>query len=243
MEFPLGKSSIKFKAIKFNDKNSKIMLDFDLGARSLKQDAVADLLVSIVDEEFFSTLRTQEQLGYAVSLEVMNSIDANAITFFVQSQEDSHTAKDVAARIERYVREEMGEILTNLSDEKLNKIKDANIKKKLSPKIDLSSDVSDNWTQIVDGKYIFDKEQKDAETIATIEKQDLIDIYTAKIVGDDARKLLWCLVGNVEDAQEVDDEISNLEVIESKYDDEETVITNLGAFKKGLNLYPRYLNN
>lgn len=243
MEFPLGRSSIKFKAIKFNDKNSKIMLDFDLGARSLKQDAVADLLVSVVDEEFFSTLRTQEQLGYSVSLEVMNSIGANAITFFVQSQEDSHTAKDVAARIERYVREEMRELLENLSDEKLNKIKDANIKKKLSPKIDLSADVKDNWSQIVDGKYVFDKEQKDAETIATIGKQDLIDIYTAKIVGDEARKLLCCLVGKAEDAQEVDDEILNLEVIESKYEEDEFVVTDIVAFKKGLNEYPRYMNN
>lgn len=243
LELPLGRSSIKFKAIKSNDKNSKTSLSYDLGARSLQQDAITDLLVSVVDEEFFSTLRTQEQLGYSVSLEALNSTDANALSFFIQSQEDNHSAKDVAARIERYVQVDMREILEHLSEEKFAKIKEANIKKKLTPNIDLKSEVKSNWTQIIEGKYAFNKKQKDAETIATIAKNDLNDLYTSKLVGEETRKLLCCLVGNIESAQANSDEIPTLKTVSDKYSEDENIVGDIVEFKNGLNEYPKYLMN
>jgi secreted Zn-dependent insulinase-like peptidase len=55
-----------------NDENSACTFYFQLPSRDIEQYAVLELLAEIIDEKFYTRLRTQQQVGYIVGSGVKN---------------------------------------------------------------------------------------------------------------------------------------------------------------------------
>lgn len=136
--------------------------------------------------------------------------------------------------------EDVKEILENLSDEKFNKIRDGKIREQLEPFNSISSEANYNMKKISDKSYIFDQYKKEAKTMETITKQDMIDFYNKIFITNKPRNLSVQIVGNVEE-EEKDSMI--MKFITEKHNDDEEIVTDLKAFKETLVPHPKYQRN
>jgi secreted Zn-dependent insulinase-like peptidase len=241
LKLPEGRKSIKIKSFQDGDKNSFVIEVFDLGERSMRKDCMVDLMTTIFEEPVFDTLRTKEQLAYTVRIDSDTTDDSIIMMLYIKSQEDKHPARSIAARLLNFVMADMKDILEKLSDEDYGKISESMINSQLIPFTDFDEESQFYWNQIVGHYYAFDRKQKKAEMYAKISKQDVINFYNEMFVDKPRRNLNIQLIGSVTGAEDDDnnDDMS-LTLIDSKFDDEDEVITDLEEFKRGLEHYPSF---
>jgi secreted Zn-dependent insulinase-like peptidase len=72
-----------------------------VGPDHLKTNALLQLLVQLGKRDAFYTLRTQEQLGYIVSMFPSNEYGVQGVAFILQS--DKFSAAHLASRVEVFV--------------------------------------------------------------------------------------------------------------------------------------------
>ena len=135
------------------------------------------LLASIISEPSFNVLRTKEQLGYIVFALARGSTGAMGMRIIVQSEK---SPVFLETRIEAFL-DYFKEFLEAMSEEEFEKHKQAVIQKKLEKPKNLHGESSRYWTAIEDGYYDFQRRYRDAEETGTITKQEVIDLYLAKI--------------------------------------------------------------
>lgn len=244
LKIPTGRRSIKFKSLQPNDKNSVAIEFFDLGLRTLRQDCVVDLFAAIFEEPVFDILRTKEQLAYSVNIAQENTSDSLSIVFYIKCQEDKHPARSTGLRLLQFVKEDMKKILDELTEEKYKKIQDSTVNLALIPFATFNEERRFYWNQITNRYYSFDHRLQQSVMYAIITKQHIIDFYNEMFVENSHRNLSIQLIGNAnpEEINENDESEEDLKItlIDTKYDDEDEVITNLEEFKRGLEQNPSF---
>jgi secreted Zn-dependent insulinase-like peptidase len=214
---------------------------FDLGERSLRKDCLVDMMVTIFEEPFFDVLRTKEQLAYSVTIMYESTDGSISLVLMIKCQENKHSARSIATRLLNFVQADMAEILEKLSDDDFDKIKESNINAQLIPFTSLDAESNFYFTQIINNYYSFDRKDKKAEMYRKISKHDIIYFYNEMLVQQPHRNLSIQLIGNVGEADESDNDDMSLQFIDTKFEDEEDeVITNMEAFKEGLDTYPSF---
>lgn len=108
----------------------------------------------------------------------------------------------------------------------------------------LNEEVQRNWNEIVSEEYIFSRNKIEAECIATITREELIEFLMDK--SNELRKMSFQTVGNsvgvVEEEQDVDMEQCDLPKCMTKEyicSDEKPTVRDLEDFKNNLFVYPR----
>lgn len=192
-ELPFGQSTICVRSLQKCDMNSTITSYYQLGKSSLKLTALTDMLVSLIEEPLFDTLRTKEQLGYDVAISVRDTFNILGITITVKSQENKFTSTEVDARIASFS-EEIVKILTEMGADDFELARDSLIKLKALPDTELKEEMQRNWTEITEEEYLFDRRFREIEHLKKITQADVIEFYKNLI--QNKRKLSIQVIGD-----------------------------------------------
>jgi len=169
------------------DVNSAIENYYQMGTTNTKDDVLLELLVHMLQEPFFSQLRTVEQLGYVVHSGVRRDFNVQGLFVLIQSSEVSPTHMD--ERIEIFFQQFMNK-LENLSDSEYNTHLEALIAKKEEKEKQLARLSVKFWIEINNYSYQFDRMKRDVECLKALQKSELVDFYKRYIVNYETRKKL-----------------------------------------------------
>lgn len=144
-----------------------------LGSETLQSVALLELLVHASSEQCFNQLRTKEQLGYIVHLGMRRSRGAHGLHVLVQSAFDP---AHVERRIEVFLRATRRR-LQALPDAEFAKLRDALVEEKRVKPKQLTKQADVFHVEIVRESYEFDLADREADVIATLNKQHLLDFF------------------------------------------------------------------
>lgn len=129
-----------------NDDNSATVFSFQLNSRDIQDTVNIELLGEAIEQPFYNSLRTQQQLGYIVFSKVRARDGIFSLTFTVQSS--IVTGEELTNRINKFI-DEIISSFSNIKEETLNQYKQGLITQKLEPDQRLTSHAQRLWSEIV----------------------------------------------------------------------------------------------
>jgi insulysin len=129
-----------------NDENSAVSFIFQLPSREIADLMLLELLGQAIEQPFYNSLRTQQQLGYIVSSRTRLKDGIGFLSCTVQSSIAS--GPELTKRIETFI-DEASTTFINLNDEMLDDFKEGLITQKLEPDQRLTSEAMRLWAEIV----------------------------------------------------------------------------------------------
>lgn len=236
-EIPTGATYLKVKSFLSNDKNSIIKNYYQIGKNSIESECLLELLVKIVREPLFNSLRTQQQLGYSVSCASKNDNDILGFTITVESQEKRNSARHVDAKIENFLTDFLTTLLNDTSDSEFETMKRSIINQKRSNDIDLESEVVRNWHEIRDKKNQFERNEIEARQMELLNKNSLIIFFKEYLLpSSQRRKLSLQVLANAgDDVSLLEHGFVHLDLI--KNDDSQNCVGNLLRFRESLKIF------
>lgn len=128
------------------DINSAASLYFHLPSRSPEDYMIVELLAEVLEQQFYSSLRTQHQLGYLVYANAGKREGVRSITFCVQSA--IVDGAEITRRIEAFIANEMPAFLARLTETELEVYKQGLIGRRLEPDQRLTAQAGRFWAEI-----------------------------------------------------------------------------------------------
>jgi len=168
-----------------HDINSVIWLEYQISARSVRADALVELLGQIFQVPFYEQLRTQEQLGYLVWSFYHYDEPMALFTFCVQSPQKD--PKFLNERIDAFLTE-FEENLVNMSDEEFKTQVEAVITVKLQKFQNLGEEVASNWEEVFNQTCQFNRRFVVADELRKITKEELVQFYREKMLKENTRR-------------------------------------------------------
>lgn len=239
-EIPIGTNVLRVKSILPNDKNSTTTSYIQIGPSSIRLQCLIEFIEKIMEEPIFDILRTQEQLGYSVGCSHRMNHGILGLSVTVQSQQDKNTTAFVDNRIEKFLNENVAKSLETMSDEEFTTFQTALIKLKNMVEVELESEVSRHWGEIASREYIFNRLELEAQMIAQLTKNDVIDFFKAKIISPEARKLSIQVIGSGAQEETLEENhIPSLQILgEEGLSEGQQAIADMNEFKDSLNFHP-----
>ncbi|CAN0120298.1 unnamed protein product [Ectocarpus sp. 6 AP-2014] len=168
--------------------NSAVQLLFQVSDRSLESQVLAEVLMATIEEPFYNSLRTKQQLGYMVFSGVSRVEGVRFMYLTVQSAERS--APYLTDRCLEFV-QEFRQQLVELTPGKLSDFVQGLLSRKLEPDHRLFSEVNRNWGEIVTGQLKFDRRREEVEALRKIQEEDLLRFFERHLQeGGEDRRLL-----------------------------------------------------
>ncbi|KAK7078176.1 Nrd1 complex RNA-binding subunit [Halocaridina rubra] len=253
--FELNNGCQVARAYGFNpaDTNSSIINYYQGDPGSARSEVLHEFIQMIMDEPVFDFLRTREQLGYHVYCTNRNTFGILGLSITVNSQANKFSICHVNEKIETFLSQFVSTV-ENMSEEEMSSLRETLISMKQTVDLTLGQEVSRNWSEIVDGEYVFDRRKKQIDIIKEITKQETLNHLMSVLSSKDNqryRKLSVQIIGarNPENGatpslDDLLDQPFDVKLIgpdkEAGEKDfiQEQFITNISNFKKKLNLYP-----
>jgi secreted Zn-dependent insulinase-like peptidase len=129
-----------------HDINSAASLYFHLPNRLPEDYMIVELLAEVLEQQFYSSLRTQQQLGYLVYANAGKREGVRSITFCVQSA--IVDGAEITRRIEAFIANEMPAFLARLTETELEVYKQGLIGRRLEPDQRLTAQAGRFWAEI-----------------------------------------------------------------------------------------------
>lgn len=149
-----------------------------------------------MEEPIFDVLRTKEQLGYDVRCDMSDFFGVLGFSVTVHYQADKFEPQYINQRIEAFLTD-FKQILLKLSPADYADFQDSLIRIKQCPDVDLSQEVSRNWSEITSGEYIFDRLYKEVEFIKNTTLDVIIKWFDEHTVGGASfRKVSFQVLGH-----------------------------------------------
>jgi len=195
---PDGTWTVRVDSLDRGDANTLVTNYYQKGAGSLRDHAVLESIVQLMEEPVFDTLRTQEQLGYSVAMTLRNTYGVLGLSVTVNTQATKFTAEHVEQRIENFFKEFIADHLT---EEEVGEAVSALTKLKLRADVTLEEEVSRNWQEIMSKEYVFNRNEKEVAILAEIGLEDVKSVLLPLL---STKKLSVQVVGsdNPDPAQE-----------------------------------------
>ena len=225
LKIPVGSSYLRLKSSRRNDINSVVKNYYQIGKSTITKDCNTELIVSLLYEPLFDTLRTQDQLGYEVACTLRKNCGILGITITVEYQESKNSANFIELKIEEFLRNYI-KTLKEMSENEFSSLKRSVISLKLIEDCDLEKEINKNWDEIRIGENCFHRKNIEAQEIEKISKSDVVDFYHNTFLSD-GRKLSVQIIG---------DQISNSKSQINNGENFSSIhfINNLKTFKKNL---------
>ncbi|CAM9761157.1 unnamed protein product [Pylaiella littoralis] len=168
--------------------NSASQLQFQVSDRSIENRVLAQLLMSIMEDPYYDSLRTKQQLGYLVFSGVKLVEGVSMMYLLVQSAERDPTyLTDRSLEFLEGFRQE----LVDLPATKLGDYVGGLVDQKLEPDRRLSAEAERNWAEISTGQLRFDRRKEEAEALRKIREKDLLLFFDRHFrEGGEDRRLL-----------------------------------------------------
>lgn len=176
------------------DKNSAIEVFYQTGpSRNFRRDALSELLCDILEEPMFHELRTVQQLGYTVEMDVQD-LEATA-GFSVVIQSTVASPDVLLGRIDDFIAHAREYIIAGMSEEKFSEYVQALIAKKSQADASLFDHSQRFWEELREGHMQYDRADKEIEVLRCIRKRDVMeffDVYVGREGGK--RRRIVCQV-------------------------------------------------
>ena len=197
-EIPAGATYLRVKSLLPHDKNSMIKNYYQIGKSSTESECLLELLVKVMREPLFNSIRTNQQLGYSVSCSSKNDNNVLGLTIAVESQEKRNSSSTVDDKIESFL-QSFSIILEQMEECEFETMKKSILLHKRSPDTDLEMEVNRNWNEIKESKYQFGKNDIEAQQLELIRKSDLMIFFKDHFQSDTIRKLSVQVIANDDD--------------------------------------------
>ncbi|XP_012261292.2 insulin-degrading enzyme isoform X2 [Athalia rosae] len=158
-------------------KSSCAEVYYQCNLQATESNMLLELLVQIISEPCFNTLRTKEQLGYIVFSGIRRTNGAQGLRVIVQS--DKHP-QYVEQRIEAFLNSMPGQ-LVDMSEEEFLRHKDALATKRLEKPKTMSALSALYWAEISTQQYNFDRANVEISYMRTITKDMIIQFFQEAI--------------------------------------------------------------
>jgi nardilysin len=141
----------------------------------MQQHATLEAAVMMMEEPVFDTLRTQEQLGYSVSITLRNTHGVLGISVTVNTQATKFTADHVDRRIEAFFETFLQDSLT---EEKVAEAVAALVKLKLRADVTLEEEVSRNWNELTSREFLFCRAEREVAALQAVTAETVRALLT-----------------------------------------------------------------
>lgn len=254
-QLPNGEKYCVVQSFNVNDPNSIVTNYYQSGLGSIQESCVIEMLLMLMEEPLFDSLRTKQQLGYDVSCSLRETFGILGFSVSVHCQSDRNSAESVEKRITEFLRDFV-QTLKKISHDDFEEVQESLIKLKKCADIHLKQEVKRNWDEIKGKEYVFDRHHKERKFIEQLSLEEVIQWFEL-IVGFQSplklRKLSTQVVGNLTigtsgnenlDSKCVQNKLSTNSVKQLKFlSQQETVdkfIFSVKDFKDTLTLYPTH---
>ena len=222
---PVGAATVRLDSLAAaGDSNTLVTNYYQAGPGSLRQHAALEAAVLMMEEPVFDTLRTQEQLGYSVSMTLRNTYGVLGLrcleysygctiniyylifSVTVNTQATKFTAEHVDTRIEEFFRQFLAEQLT---EKAVNDATAALAKLKLRADVTLEEEVGRNWQEITSREFVWCRAEREAAILADLGLAEIRAELQQLLAG---RKLSVQVVGSELPAGEEEGEEGEVEL-------------------------------
>uniref|UniRef100_A0A6P7GKF8 Nardilysin-like n=1 Tax=Diabrotica virgifera virgifera TaxID=50390 RepID=A0A6P7GKF8_DIAVI len=231
-QIPLGEKCLFVESFNKKDTNCITSNLYQVGLFSLKDMVLMCIIMRIIDEPCYNTLRTNEQLGYDVSTYGRRVYGVLVYSLRVTSQVNKYSTQYLDSRIEAFLKQSQ-KLVDETTVEGLEKIKEDLVKTKQVCDHNLSEEVYRNWLEIIYDDYMFDRAKQEVECIKTITLED-IKIWWSKHnhfgSQENFRKISFQIAGHIQDNQATSE--ATEEAVTDKSDLQDTALKILGDNNK-----------
>lgn len=198
----------------FNEKsslhqNNAILSYYQFKLQNTVENVKVELLANILSEKFYHNLRTEEQLGYIVYMQIKRYLGIQGIYFFIQS---SYKTQYLDDRIDNFLKWGK-DYLIKLTDEEFKTYKESLRVLKCELPKKLINKSHEYWSEIMLNYYNFDKRTIELDALKDITKQDIVDTFNEYFITN-RRKLSIRISGekNANENDKPDNEIPKVSV-------------------------------
>ena len=158
-----------------NNPNSAVVVQIQSSNKETKHQMAWEVLASMLEQPFYGSLRTKQQLGYIVGAGIKAAEGARSLTFTVQSSvADSSYATQ---KVFEFLEESFTPIVENMSEKDFKIYVDGIVREKLQQEKKLVTEVARHWGEIQGEEYIYDRAQREAAALLQVKKEDVVAIY------------------------------------------------------------------
>lgn len=183
-----------FPTVDIKDPNTAVEVYFQCGSDNIIDRVVVDILMQMMYEPLYDTLRTKEQFGYSVSCSSRWSFGVIGMSFRVTTT--CKSAYEVCERIDSFLVEYKHEIQRMTKDVFMEHVIGL-AKNKLEKCDSLADETGNIWYEIVEMRYDFEAHRNEAECLRSLTKQQVIDGFDRWLNPDNParRKIEVCAIG------------------------------------------------
>ncbi|KAH1009982.1 nardilysin isoform X1 [Dendroctonus ponderosae] len=237
-----GEKCCRAKNICKSDTNSVVTNYYQSDHFTIQNSAMLDIIMMLIEEPLFDTLRTKEQLGYQVYCSCRDTFGVLGFSITVFSQVTKATTKFIDARIEAFMNH-IHKLMMFFNDESFQLVKDNLIKKKQCNDNYLKEEVDRNWDEILNNEYVFDRikqEIKAIEQVTCYEMRSWWDAHHSYGNREKFRKISIQVEGHAHSSCQINELKIDLYCNEDEAlskDIENYFITNIKEYKDSLEVY------
>lgn len=183
LPFPLGQpTQFRMPEINASNNNAAVQVLFQSLGNSEKDHMLIELLTAIIEEPFYNELRTKQQLGYIVASGVKAVEETRCLSLIVQSS--VFPAKNLTEAIFKFFDSFRSIRLEKITKLELSLIVKGLLDRKLQPDKQLSVQATRNWSEITNGRFRFDRVQREASALLDITKEDILNFWDTTLAAD-----------------------------------------------------------
>lgn len=166
--------------------DSVSFLYFQGSENSRTANAQFSLLADLLGPEFFTELRTNQQLGYSVSARSYHVNDRPGLTFMVQSSVAG--PDELNSKIYEFLHDQLA-VIQQVEQEKLDTLKESLLHRLAAKDRNLGERSNRYWRAILDEDYDFQETKLLAEAVNSVTKEQLIHLFKKSVLADGALSL------------------------------------------------------
>ena len=173
-----------------DNKNSAVVLYFQIGVEDLRRDVTVALLAQLLRPLFFQKLRTEEQLGYSVHSGPHNAHYVSGFAFRVQSPVAAPEA--LRDRVAAFLGTAQAH-LRALPEDAFAEARAALVQKWQEPDKRLVDASHRHWAEICSEQYLWGRRSRRVELLKAVTLPDVLALYDRHFVDPAHRSLLTVL--------------------------------------------------
>ena len=150
------------------------------------------IIDKILNEPFFNSLRTEQQLGYIVK-SFIDKIGSDRFKYYGYSfliQSDKREPEYLNDRIQEFLKKIKDIKINNLNEDILNKYKNTIIQELSQKDKTLNDNFYNNLSQIINSDYCFNYKKIISDKIKKINKNDIINIFNNIFINKFSRVII-----------------------------------------------------
>ncbi|XP_076440302.1 nardilysin-like isoform X2 [Babylonia areolata] len=243
LKLPTGDLQCRVKSVNRRDTNSCVTSYFQFGPGNIRTVCLNELLMARMKEPVFNKLRTELQLGYSVFCHHVLSSGVLGFAVTVETHGHKFSMSDVENHISDFL-EDFKKTMNKMSKSQFIDLVNSVITAKQVEDTQLGDETNRFWKEILERDYIFDRQEREIDILATISQSELKAWYQ-KYMDASHRHISFQVEGCKHIEMEMDRNLSDSrgwspgdENILQLICEGENFIDNIEEFRQSLELYP-----